>query len=176
MKLFNKRGDGGETSLLYGQRVSKADPRPEAYGTLDEANSTLGLARALCKNQKIKEVIHGVQEALFVLGAELASDPQHYEKLKKKITQDDVLHLEGLIDELEGKVRLPDSFIIPGGTLVAAVLDMARTIVRRAERRAVRLKENGLLSNDSLLAYLNRTADLLFILARYDETVGREGI
>ncbi|MDY6856780.1 MAG: cob(I)yrinic acid a,c-diamide adenosyltransferase [Thermodesulfobacteriota bacterium] len=176
MKLFNKRGDGGETSLLYGQRVSKADPRPEAYGTLDEANSTLGLAKALSKNQKIKEIIHGIQEVLFVLGAELASDPQNYEKLKKKITQDDVLQLEGLIDELEGQVRLPDSFIIPGGTLVAAVLDMARTIVRRGERRAVRLKENGLLSNDSLLAYLNRTADLLFILARYDETVGGEGI
>lgn len=176
MKLFNKRGDGGQTSLLYGQRVSKSDPRPEAYGTLDEANSTLGLARALSKNQKIKEIIHRIQEILFVLGAELASDPQHYEKLKKKIEQDDVLQLEGLIEELEGQVRLPDSFIIPGGTLVAAVLDMARTIVRRAERRAVGLKETGLLSNDNLLAYLNRTADLLFILARYDETVDGEGV
>ena len=169
MKLFNKKGDEGNTSLLYGQRVSKTDPRPEAYGTLDEANSTLGFAKALTKDERIREIINKVEEGLFVVGGELATDPENYGKLKKKIEDTDVQELQDFIEGIENKVKLPKSFITPGASPVSSVLDMARTIVRRGERRAVRLKESGLLVNDMILAYLNRSADLIFILARYEE-------
>jgi len=175
MKLFNKKGDEGYTSMLYGQRILKSDPRPETYGTLDEANSTLGFAKALSKSERAKEIIHKVQEGLFVVGGELATDSQDYEKLKKKIEDDDIKELQDLIEELEGKVELPRSFIIPGASLVSAALDMARTIIRRGERRAIRLREDNILVNDKILAYLNRSADLIFILARQEEaTDGRD--
>lgn len=176
MKLFNKKGDEGYTSMLYGQRIRKSDPRPETYGTLDEANSTLGFARALSKDERVKEIIYKVQEMLFVIGGELATDPKDYVKLKKKIGEDDVKELQNLIEEMEDKVKLPKSFIIPGASLVSASLDMARTIIRRGERRAVRLKEDNLLLNDKILAYLNRSADLIFILARYEESLDGGGI
>jgi cob(I)alamin adenosyltransferase len=176
MKLFNKKGDEGYTSMLYGQRIRKSYPRPETYGTLDEANSTLGFARALSKNDRVKEIIYNVQERLFVVGGELATDPKDYEKLKNKIGEDDVQELQNLIEEIEDKVKLPMSFIIPGASLVSASLDMARTIIRRGERRAVRLKEDNLLLNDKILAYLNRSADLIFILARYEESLDGGGI
>lgn len=169
MRLFNKKGDSGTTSLLYGSRVSKSDPRPETYGTLDEANSTLGFAKALSGNERMKKIIHKIQEDLFVIGGELATDPENYEKLQGKITEKDVQALQDLIEELESEVTLPKSFIIPGSSPVSAVLDMARTIVRRGERRAVRLKEDNILINDMILAYLNRSADLLFILARHED-------
>ena len=170
MKLFNKKGDKGHTSLLYGQRVSKADTRPETYGTLDEANSTLGLAKALNRDGRTREIINKIQEGLFVVGGELATDPENYGSLKKKIEDKDVQDLQNCIEELESKVKLPKSFITPGASPVSSILDMARAIVRRGERRAVRLKEEGLLINDRILAYLNRSADLIFILARYEET------
>lgn len=176
MKLFNKKGDGGFTSLMYGSRVSKSDPRPEAYGTLDEANSTLGFAKTLSRNEKHKEIIHKIQEDLFVVGGELATNSEDCGKLKKRIGEDDVKELQDLIEELETGVKLPDSFIIPGSSTVSAVLDMARTIVRRGERRVARLKEENLLVNDVILAYLNRTADLLFILARHEDTADGGGI
>ncbi len=176
MKLFNKKGDEGYTSMLYGQRISKSDPRPETYGTLDEANSTLGFAKALSKDEKIREIIHMVQEGLFVVGAELATDSQDYEKLRKKTEEEDIRELQGLIEDLEAKVELPKSFIIPGGSMASASLDMARTIIRRGERRAAGLKKDGLLPNDKILAYLNRSADLIFILARYAEGRGAEGV
>jgi len=176
MKLFNKKGDEGYTSMLYGQRIRKSDPRPETYGTLDEANSTLGFARALSKNERVKEIIYKVQKMLFVIGGELATDPKDYGKLKKKIEEEDIQELQNLIEEIEDKVRLPKSFIIPGTSLVSASLDMARTIIRRGERRAVRLKEDNLLVNDKILAYLNRSADLIFILARYEESLDGGGI
>jgi len=169
MKLFNKKGDGGHTSLLYGQRIPKSDPRPETYGTLDEANSTLGFAKALSKDEEIKEIIEKIQKGLFVVGAELATDSQDYKKLKERIEEEEIRKLQDLIEDLEGKVNLPRSFIIPGGSVVSAALDMARTIIRRGERRAAGLKEDNILLNDNILAYLNRSADLIFILARYEE-------
>ncbi|MFH2013232.1 MAG: cob(I)yrinic acid a,c-diamide adenosyltransferase [Pseudomonadota bacterium] len=176
MKLFNKKGDEGYTSMLFGQRIRKSDPRPETYGTLDEANSTLGFARALSKNNRVKEIIYRVQEMLFIMGAELATDPKDYIKLNKKIGEDDVQELQNIIEKIEDKISLPKSFIIPGASLVSASLDMARTVIRRGERRAVILKDNNLLLNDRILAYLNRTADLLFILARYEESLNGESI
>lgn len=168
MKTFNKRGDQGETSLLYGTRVAKSDARPEAYGTVDEAVSTLGLARCWA-SKRSQEIILPLQRELFIVGAEMATPSEHYEKLKSKVTPQMVQHLEDLIDELETEVEMPKAFILPGGCPCSAALDMARAIVRRAERRAVSLRQANSLPNEEVLKYLNRLADLLFTLARYED-------
>lgn len=171
-KIYTKRGDSGETGLLYGGRVPKSDPRCEAFGTTDEALSALGLARALSDDPRVKEIVIQVQRELFTVGAELATAPEQYATMQRHFTivsAPMVERLEGLIDELETQVRLPRSFIIPGASAASAALDLARTILRRAERRTVALKEAGLLTNDEILRYLNRLADLLFMLARYQD-------
>ena len=172
VKIYTKRGDSGETGLLYGGRVSKTDPRCEAYGTTDEAISALGLARALSSSPKVKEIIMQVQRELFTVGAELATDPGEYATMRRHFdgtSPDMVQRLEQIIDELEEEVQIPRSFIIPGASGASSALDLARTILRRAERRAVGLKETGLLVNEELLRYINRLADLLFMLARYED-------
>lgn len=164
---FSKKGDEGKTSLLTGTRVSKASLRPETYGTLDEASSALGLAKAFTKNEKVIQMIDDVQGDLVVLGAELA-----YEKGEEKTYQieaDRTSCLEVWIEELQKEVPLPRHFIHPGASAVSAAVDLARTIVRRAERRAVALKESGLLDHEEVHSYLNRLADFLFVLARYTE-------
>lgn len=174
MKTFNKRGDRGETSLLYGERTFKSDPRCEAYGTIDEAVSFLGLAKNFCRPE-IREMITAIQRELFVVGAELATPLGRYHNLVAKgitVTTEMVQRLENLIDEFEGKVEMPHDFVIPGASPGSATLDVARTIVRRAERRAVTLKEKGELKNENVLAYLNRLGDLIFTLARYQEKAG----
>ena len=171
-KIYTKRGDEGETGLLYGGRVSKADMRCEAYGTVDEAVSALGLARALAQDERLKEIIMEVQRELFVVGGELATDPSEYAKLENHfsvVTSEMVDRLETLIDELNGQMTLPNAFIIPGATPASGALDVARSILRRAERRVVSLKEHGLLHNPVLLQYLNRLADLAFVMARYED-------
>lgn len=172
MKTFNKRGDGGETSLLYGGRVSKSDPRCEAYGTIDEAVSALGLARALAGKERVRDICRGVQEELFVVGAELATAEDQYQKLvsrKGVVTDEMVQRLEAAIDELEGEMEMPRVFVIPGASAGGAALDLARTMIRRAERRVVELKDDGKVPNERVLQYLNRLADLVFTLARYEE-------
>ncbi|MBI4298252.1 MAG: cob(I)yrinic acid a,c-diamide adenosyltransferase [Chloroflexi bacterium] len=172
MKIYTKRGDKGETSLLYGGRVSKTDPRCEAYGTTDEAVSALGLARALSQSSKVKAIVKRIQRELFTVGAELATSPEEYSKLKKHfsvVTPEMVTSLEHLIDELSEEVTLPRSFIIPGASPASSALDMARSILRRAERRVVTLSEEGRLPNPEVLRYLNRLADLVFMVARYED-------
>ncbi len=172
MKSFNKRGDEGETSLLYGGRVLKSNPRCEAYGTIDEAVAALGLARNLVKQEKVKTTILGIQKELFTVGAELATEVESYDKLLshfQPVTEEMAEELEKLIDEVEAEVEMPAAFIIPGSCPGSAALDLARTIVRRAERRALSLKEEGKVTNPALFQYLNRLADLLFVLARYEE-------
>lgn len=171
-KIYTKRGDSGETGLLYGGRVPKTDPRCEAYGTTDEAVSALGLARALSDDPRVKEIVTQVQRELFTVGAELATAPEQYVTMQRHfsiVSAPMVERLEQLIDELEAQVQLPRSFIVPGASAASAALDLARTILRRAERRTVALKEAGLLTNDEILRYLNRLADLLFMLARYQD-------
>ena len=171
-KIYTKRGDDGETGLLYGGRVSKADLRCEAYGTVDEAVSALGLARSLVQEERLKEVIMEVQRELFVVGGELATDASEYPKLMKHfsvVTPAMVDRLEALIDELNDQMTLPNAFIIPGATPASGALDMARSILRRAERRVVTLKEEGLLHSPVVLQYLNRLADLAFVMARYED-------
>jgi len=169
---FSTRGDGGETSLLGGQRVPKYDPRPETYGVLDEASSALGVARATTNNQKIKDIILSVQKDLLIMGAELSSVPEDIQKLTRRIGEEDVKRLDEIIDELQKYITLKNEFIYPGETPVSAEIDVGRTIIRRAERKAASLKNEGLLRNVEINRYLNRLADMLFVLARYEEQRG----
>jgi cob(I)alamin adenosyltransferase len=167
-----KTGDAGETGLLYGGRVSKADARTEAYGSVDEAISSLGAARALVKDPARHAIILRLQSELFTVGAELATDPAEYGNLEKHfkvVTPDFTQRLEGEIVELEKRVPLHDAFVIPGGTAPAAALDVARTVIRRAERRIVALRMSGFEVKAEVLRYVNRLSDLLFMLARAEE-------
>jgi cob(I)alamin adenosyltransferase len=169
---FSKKGDKGETSLLGGQRVPKFDPRPDTYGTLDEASSVLGVARAATENPYIQEIILGVQKDLLTMGAVLSALPEDLEKLKIGIGASDVSRIEALIDNLQQSVTLKNEFIYPGETMISAQIDVGRTIIRRAERKAAKLKADGLLDNEYVHQYLNRLADMLFTLARYEEENG----
>jgi cob(I)alamin adenosyltransferase len=171
-KIYTKRGDDGETGLLYGGRVSKADPRTEAYGAIDEAVSALGLARSLSNEVRVREVTERLQRELFVVGAELATDDSEREKLLQhfaSVGPEMPTGLESLIDELAAEVAIPRVFVLPGGSPASAALDVARATVRMAERRAVALRDAGGVANDEVLRYLNRASDLLFMLARYED-------
>lgn len=173
MKAFNKKGDKGETSLLFGRRIPKSDLHCDAYGTIDEAVSFLGIARNFATKNKVKEIILRVQKELFVINAEIATKPEDYERLVpnfKPVTYKMASELEEIIDEIETEIEMPKSFIIPGASLGSGPLDVSRAIVRRAERKVVMLKEKGEIKNEAILQYLNRLADLLFTLARYEET------
>ena len=162
---FSVKGDKGETSLLTGERVSKASLRPEAYGTLDEASSALGLARVFTSNEKIQEMIITVQEDLLVLGAELSCEKG--KDAPFRIGTERTQRLSDWIRDLQAEVPMPRKFILPGENAPSASLDLARTIIRRAERRAVGLREAGLIDSPDVHSYLNRLADFLFTLARY---------
>lgn len=172
MKVYTKHGDQGETGLLYGGRVSKDDPRTEAYGTVDEAVSLLGLARALSQEQRVKEILLVLQRQLFTVGAELATDSDKYELFLKHftpITTEMVNALENYIDEIDAQITLPRAFVIPGASPASAAADAARSVLRRAERRAVTLHETKNITNVEILRYLNRAADLIFMLARFED-------
>jgi len=169
---FSKRGDKGETSLLGGQRVPKYDPRPETYGVLDEASSVMGVAKAMARSQKIKDILFAVQKDLLMMGAELSALPKDVKQLSKRIGESDVQRIEDLIDDLQKDVKLKNEFIYPGETVVSAQIDVARTIIRRAERNAAKMKDDGLVKNPEIHKYLNRLADMLFTLARYEEIKG----
>src|SRR5438309_7196210 len=170
--IVTKTGDGGETGLLYGGRVSKTDPRTEAYGAVDEAISALGAARALITDRERHAVVLRIQSELFTVGAELATDPAEYDKLQQHfmvVTPDFTKRVETEIAELERRITIPDAFVIPGGTAAGAALDVARTVTRRAERRIVGLQQTGQLKSPEVMRYVNRLSDLLFMLARAEE-------
>lgn len=166
---FSKKGDRGFTSLLGGQRVSKSGPRPEAYGTLDEASSALGMARAWAKRPRTREIILSIQKELVILGAELATEHQDAFKFSYQVCSKNVDRLEQLMEELQKEVTLKKEFVYPGDSPAGAVIDLARTIIRRGERRAVGLLRQKKVHNPEVLRYLNRLADLLFVLARYED-------
>jgi cob(I)alamin adenosyltransferase len=171
-RVYTKYGDEGETSLLYGGRVSKNDPHTEAYGITDEAVSTMGLARALSKDARVKDILRELQRELFTVAAELATEPDRYDLFKrhfKPVTPEMVTGMEELIDDLEESVEMPKVFILPGGSPASAAIDMARSMIRTAERRVVALKEQDKLTNLDILRYMNRLGDLLFVLARYED-------
>ena len=168
-KVTTGTGDTGYTGLLGEQRVPKYDVRPDTFGTVDEATSALGLARAMAQDPKVKEIIYAIQQELYLLMAELATPPENYEKMGFRVTVEHVQHLEQVEEALKKEVEIPNKFIIPGDTLDGAALDLARTIIRRAERMAVKLLHDGVIANGELVRYLNRLSDLIFILARYIE-------
>jgi len=170
---FSKKGDRGFTSLLGGQRIPKSGPRPEAYGTLDEASSALGIARASAIRSKTKEILLSIQKDLIILGAELATAAEDVEKSPHQIKTKDVERLERLIEELQTDMVMGKEFILPGETLASAAIDLGRTIVRRAERMALRLVQEKIVTNGEVLRFLNRLADVLFTLARYEEDRGK---
>lgn len=176
MRIYTRTGDDGSTGRLYGGRISKADPAAEAYGTVDEAVADLGVARAAAGGGALGRVVLGLQRDLFVVGADLAANPAEREKLRpgvSLVTGEMVARLEGLIDEATAAHPLPEEFVVPGVNPVSAALDAARSTVRRAERRAVALREAGRAVNPEVLRYLNRLSDLLFVLAR-EEAGGPE--
>ena len=171
-KVYTKFGDKGETSLLYGGRVSKASVHTEAYGITDEAVSAMGLARAFSADQKVKDILRDLQRELFTIAAELATDPEKYDLFQQHftpVTQQMVDNLETIIDSLEEEFEMPNVFVLPGGSPASSAIDMARTIIRTAERRVVVVAEAERLTNDLILTYLNRLGDLLFVLARYED-------
>jgi cob(I)alamin adenosyltransferase len=172
-KVYTRTGDDGTTALLYGGRVGKDSAGPDAYGAVDEAVSALGLARAeLERGSELDELLIRLQRELFVVGAELATAPENRAKLEPGIsltTQAMVDALEPIIDDVTSRFDPPSEFVLPGENRVAAALDVARTIVRRAERQAVAAANAGWLPRSAVVAYLNRLADLVYTLARWQE-------
>ena len=170
--LYTRRGDAGETGLLYGGRVAKDDVRVQACGACDEAVSALGLARSLCEDDEVKDAIATVQHDLFKVGAELATDVDSRHLLEQHfipVTQEMTNQLEARIDDLQARMELPRAFIVPGASPGSSALDLARTFVRRTERLVVGLERSGALGNPEVLRYLNRLADYLFMLGRYED-------
>ena len=169
VKIYTRKGDDGTTGLWYGGRVPKSDPRPEAYGTVDEAGAALGLCRAVAEGELFDDILR-IQRGLFVAGAELATAPEAAGRLEpevSRVTPQMVEELESAIDRYMERVDLPPKFVIPGGTELSARLDVARTAIRRAERRVVELKLAGGLIDDTTLTYLNRASDAVFAMARF---------
>jgi cob(I)alamin adenosyltransferase len=161
-------GDDGTTGLLGGGRAPKDDVRIEAYGTVDEASSALGLAKALSQEGRVREICEELQRGLYRLGAELATNPGDAGKFV--VTSGaEVEALEARMRELEAEVAMPSEFILPGATPASAALDLARAVARRAERRTVALVRAGGLTNPEAARWLNRLSLLLFVLARYEE-------
>jgi cob(I)alamin adenosyltransferase len=176
MKISSKKGDKGETSLIGGVRVAKSDMRCEACGTIDEAVSALGLAKSFCQAE-IRDILSSLQQDLFMVGTDLATPPERYAELAAKgkaVKLEMTQRLEDLIEDFEARIEMPHVFVIPGDSTGSAALDVARTVVRRAERRVVALKQAGQLRNEEVLRYLNRLSDLIFTLARYEEKNNKE--
>ena len=170
--IYTRYGDAGETGLLYGGRVSKDDDRVQACGACDEAVSALGLARALCEDDEVRGAIATVQHDLFKVGAELATDVDSRHLLEEHfvpVTPEMTEQLESRIDDLQARTELPRAFIIPGASPGSSALDLARAFVRRTERLVVGLERSGNLGNPEVLRYLNRLADYLFMLGRYED-------
>ncbi len=168
MKIYTRTGDDGSTGLFYGGRVRKDDPLPSAYGDVDEAQSTLGVVRAHNGNSRLDSVLVSIQRDLWVLMAELATAPENRNKLEpgvSEVTPEMVARLESLIDETSERFDPPTEFVVPGGTVLSAHLDVARTVVRRAERSALAAVGDA----SSVGPYLNRLSDLLWTIARAEE-------
>jgi cob(I)alamin adenosyltransferase len=182
--VATRRGDDGSTGLLFGgERIAKDDLRTEAYGTIDETVAALGLARAQLglKDRhgilsasfgELPSLILRIQRELFVVGAELATNPDAWDRQQdgvSRVSQSMVDDLESILHETERHIEMPSEFVVPGETPTSAAIELARTTLRRAERRAVTLSREGLVPGAHLLPYLNRLADLLWVLARAAE-------
>ena len=169
-KFYTARGDDGYTGLLGEGRVPKYDPRPEAFGTVDEATSAMGLARATIKSERNRRVLLESQRHLYCIMAELACTPETA-KTFECLGADKVEWLETHTDAVAAEVKLPHEFIVPGDSLPGATLDLARAVVRRAERVVVKLYHDGLTTNPHIIRYLNRLSSLLFVMARHEDAL-----
>lgn len=173
MRIYTKTGDDGTTGLFYGGRVRKDDPRPVAYGSVDELQAAVGVARAhVGSGESLNDLLIGIERDLYVVMAELSTLPANRSKLKPGLTLvggEMVQRLEDLIDHHSALFEPPTEFVLPGETITAAFLDMARTIARRAERHCVSIAD----PDSFVLRYLNRLSDLLWVLARWQEGESR---
>ncbi len=173
-RVYTKTGDDGTTGQLFGGRIPKGGELVEALGDIDEAVSTLGVARAECASDhsadtRISDIILHVQKELFIVGADLSVNPKHRDRLKPGISlvePEMVTNLESLIDELVAEQPLKPVFLVPGTTALEAKIDHARTVVRRAERHTLQAKDAGHPVSEHVQHYLNRLSDLIFVLAR----------
>ena len=166
MKIYTKTGDKGQTSLYDGTRVDKDNLRVECYGILDELNSYIGLCTNYAKNED-KDILRGIQIKLFSISAELATKREGL--YKNIVTEDDIHNLENIIDSYIEKIDKIDAFIVPGTSLISANLHIARTICRKAERRIFSLSKIEYV-NPLLLKYVNRLSDVIYAIARYNES------
>jgi cob(I)alamin adenosyltransferase len=174
MKIYTRKGDDGTTGLLYGGRVAKDGPAPQAYGSVDEAQAAIGVARSEVLTNpdespgELADILLGLERDLWVLMAELATDPAHHDRLtdgQSRVTPAMVATLEELIDEVSDSFEPPTEFVVPGQAEAAARLDVARTVVRRAERDTI----GAAVEDSQCVPYLNRLSDLLWTLARWQE-------
>lgn len=168
MSIATTRGDGGQTGLAGGIRVSKADLRVEAYGTVDELNTVLGFARSICSNKEIHDWTEGAQRTLFRVGSALATPPES-KKTPPSITLEDVAGLTNLVHQIEATDGIISDWSLPGAHTESAAYEVARTVCRRAERNAVRLASSGVEVKPEILAYLNRLSDLIWLFGRLIE-------
>ncbi len=166
---MTRKGDDGTTGLLDNSRVSKHDLRPETYGTLDEAAAFIGLARAKSSLQPTQELLLAIQGHIYLMNAELACPVEHLHLLTKKLTEAHLRQLEEPARTMEDELNLPNKFVLYGQSETSAYLDIARAVVRRAERRLTELNRAEKIANLTILPYINRLSDLLFLLARYEE-------
>ena len=162
-RIYTRTGDKGETGLVGGGRVPKDSLRVEAYGNVDELNSVLGLVRSFLNDTELDKILEGLQQDLFVAGADLAS--RESQKRVPRITKERIAELEGIIDQLQGELPPLKAFILPGGGPAGSILHFSRTVARRAERSIVTLSKAEKVS-DLMVPYINRVSDLLFVLAR----------
>ena len=173
-KIYTRTGDGGETGLVGGARVQKDSLRVTAYGSVDEVNSVLGIARALLKDNELDALLAELQADLFVVGADLASVSGDEQRNLPQITKEKVIELERTIDKYETELSPLKSFILPGGGVTGSILHNARTVARRAERHIVTLSKAERI-NEQVIPYMNRLSDLLFVLARVANHRDRKG-
>ena len=168
LKIYTKTGDKGTTSLIGGTKVSKSDLRIEAYGTTDELNSHIGLCRDLLTDEKSCAVLLEIQDRLFTIGSSLACDPVKEPKMRiPDLKESDITLLENEIDRMNDALEPMKSFILPGGHPTVSQLHIARCVCRRAERCCVRLESESREVDATILKYLNRLSDYLFVLSRY---------
>ncbi|MHA1948836.1 MAG: cob(I)yrinic acid a,c-diamide adenosyltransferase [Candidatus Thorarchaeota archaeon] len=177
-RIYTRAGDKGKTGLLSGERIDKADPRVEAYGTVDELGATLGVAKVHA-SPKIAEYLHDIQQKLFLINSELATNIETLVEdspLRKltRVAAADVENLEQVADDLSEGLPLLQNFVIPGGSTASAFLHVSRTVCRRAERRIVQVANKHPV-NEELIRYINRLSDLLFVMARYENEKEGQG-
>lgn len=164
-RIYTRTGDKGETGLVGGTRISKNSLRVDAYGSVDELNSVLGIARAFLNDRELDDLLAELQKDLFVVGADLASTTDQQQRKVPRITAEKIAAMERTIDKFEAELSPLSAFILPGGGVAGSLLHNARTVARRAERRVVTLSKAETI-NEQMLPYINRLSDLLFVMAR----------